>query len=71
MKACNPGGITEENGSKMEVVGYPEDLVNLAEEYREKLIEAVAETDDELMNKYFEGEELTTEGERGVTRVSD
>jgi len=48
-------------GQKFEVVDIPEDLVDLAEEYREKLIEAVAETDDELMNKYFEGEELTTE----------
>jgi len=46
-------------GSKYEVVDIPEDLKEKAEEYREKLIEAVAETDEELMNKYFEGEELT------------
>ncbi|MDE8718616.1 GTP-binding protein, partial [[Eubacterium] siraeum] len=32
-----------------------------AQEYREKLIEAVAETDEELMMKYLEGEEITNE----------
>jgi elongation factor G len=48
-------------GSAYEVVDIPEDMIEKAEEYREKLIEAVAETDEELMNKYFEGEELTEE----------
>ena len=37
----------------------PADLVEKAEEYRAKLIEAVAETDDALMEKYFGGEELS------------
>jgi len=48
-------------GQKFEVTDIPEDLVEKAEEYREKLIEAVAETDEELMEKYFSGEELTEE----------
>ncbi len=48
-------------GQKFEVTDIPEDLVELAEEYREKLIEAVAETDEALMDKYFNGEELTKE----------
>ena len=39
----------------------PADLVDLANEYRTKLVEAVAETDDELMEKYFNGEEFTIE----------
>ncbi len=39
----------------------PEDLQDLADEYREKMIEAAAEADDELMEKYLEGGELTTE----------
>ncbi|MGH2414535.1 MAG: elongation factor G, partial [Microcystaceae cyanobacterium] len=39
----------------------PEDLLEVAEEYRLKLIEAVAETDEELLEKYLEGEELTEE----------
>ena len=37
----------------------PEDMMDLATEYHEALIEAVAEQDEELMEKYFEGEELT------------
>ena len=39
----------------------PDDMKELAEEYRTKLIEAVAETDDALMEKYLMGEELTEE----------
>ena len=37
----------------------PEEMMDLATEYHEALIEAVAEQDEELMEKYFEGEELT------------
>lgn len=39
----------------------PDDLKELAAEYREKLIEAAAENDEELMMKYLDGEELTIE----------
>ena len=39
----------------------PEDMKAQAEEYRSKLLEAVAETDEELMMKYLDGEELTVE----------
>ncbi|MGL5244142.1 MAG: elongation factor G [Sarcina sp.] len=39
----------------------PADLADQAEEYRAALIEAIAETDEELMMKYLEGEELTLE----------
>ena len=39
----------------------PTDLADVVEEYRDKLLEAVAETDEELMMKYLEGEELTEE----------
>jgi len=48
-------------GQKYEVTDIPADLVDKANEYREKLIEAVAETSEELMEKYFGGEELTVE----------
>jgi elongation factor G len=48
-------------GSKYEIEDIPAELQEKAEEYREKLIEAVAETDEELMEKYFAGEELTEE----------
>ncbi|OQX73336.1 MAG: elongation factor G [Campylobacteraceae bacterium 4484_4] len=54
-------------GSAYEIKEIPEDMVEKAEEYREKLIEAVAEADDELMEKYLGGEELTKEEiKRGI-----
>ncbi|GAA3294591.1 elongation factor G [Arthrobacter citreus] len=48
-------------GAKYEIEPIPADLQEKAEEYRAALIEAVAEASDELMNKYLEGEEFTTE----------
>ncbi len=48
-------------GKIVEETEIPADMVDLAAEYREKLIEAVAEQDEELMMKYLEGEELTIE----------
>ncbi len=46
-------------GTKFEDFDIPDDMKELAEEYRRQLVEAVAESDDALMEKYFEGEELT------------
>lgn len=46
----------------------PEDMVDLANEYREKLIEAIAEQDDALMEKYFNGEEITVEEIKSTIR---
>ena len=46
----------------------PEDLKELAEEYREKLLEAVAESDEELMEKYFGGDGLSIEEIKGAIR---
>ncbi|WP_024791559.1 elongation factor G [Lebetimonas sp. JS032] len=48
-------------GSKYEVEDIPAELRDKAEEYREKLIESVAETDEALMEKYFAGEEITAD----------
>ncbi len=48
-------------GQDYEVVDIPEEMKEQAEEYREVLIEAVAETDEDLMISYLEGEELTEE----------
>lgn len=48
-------------GEKTEVVAIPEDMQEVAAEYRQGLLDHVAESDDELMMKYLEGEELTKE----------
>ncbi|RJQ76917.1 elongation factor G [Amycolatopsis panacis] len=48
-----------QKGEDYAVEDIPADLADRAAEYREKLIEAVAETDDALMEKFLEGEELS------------
>ncbi|HHV73093.1 MULTISPECIES: elongation factor G [unclassified Thermoanaerobacterium] len=48
-------------GTVSDEVEIPADLKDLAEEYREKLLEAVSEQDEVLMEKYLEGEEITEE----------
>ena len=48
-------------GQDVRVEEIPADLVDQAEEYRSAIIEAIAETDEELMMKYLEGEEITAE----------
>lgn len=49
----------EELGAKYDYVDIPSEYVDQAEEYRESLVETVCETDENLMEKYFEGEEIT------------
>ena len=49
----------DDMGNDVRVEEIPEDMKEQAQEYHDKLIEAVAETDEELMMKYLEGEELT------------
>ena len=58
----------DEMGKDMRVEEIPDDMKDIAEEYREKLLEAVAEMDDALMEKYFGGEEITTEEIKAVIR---
>ena len=48
-------------GKDMRDEPIPEDMMELAQKYHDELIEAVAEQDEELMEKYFNGEELTIE----------
>lgn len=50
---------TNDQGTDIQETEIPAELAAKVAEYRTKLVEAVAETDDALMNKYFEGEELT------------
>jgi elongation factor G len=54
----------DDQGRELRVEEIPADLAEPPNEYREKLIETLAETDDELMEKYLEGEELTVERSR-------
>ncbi|BCX88803.1 elongation factor G [Methylomarinovum tepidoasis] len=51
----------ETKGNRFEERDIPEDMVSACEEWREKMIEAAAEADDELMDKYLEEGELTIE----------
>ena len=55
-------------GKVSDEVAIPDELQAQAEEYREKLLEALAETDDELMEKYLGGEELTEDEIRSAIR---
>ena len=51
----------DDMGNDMRVEPIPEDMVDLAEEYRMKMLEACAEEDEAIMEKYLEGEEITKE----------
>ena len=52
---------TNNDGTDILEEDIPADLADKAEEYRTQLLEAIAESDDELFEKYLEGEELTEE----------
>ena len=52
---------TNDLGTDILEEDIPAEYLDQAQEYREKLVEAVAETDEELMMKYLEGEEITNE----------
>ncbi|WP_368497323.1 elongation factor G [Herbiconiux sp. A18JL235] len=55
-------------GAKYEIEEIPDDLKEKAEEYRQVLLETVAETDDALLEKFFGGEELTVAEIKGAIR---
>ncbi len=52
---------TDDLGKTSEHTGIPEDMLDQVEVYRQNLLDAVAESDDDLMMKYLEGEELSIE----------
>jgi elongation factor G len=61
----------EEMGAAYEVEEIPEPLRKKAEAFRNQLIEVISETDDVLMEKYLEGEELTkAEIKRGIRQAT-
>src|SRR5690606_4275857 len=49
----------EDQGTSFEYADIPEDMQDEAQRWREQLVEAAAEANEELMNKYLEGGELT------------
>jgi len=48
----------ETRGAKYEYISIPEEFLSEAEQYREKMLEVLAELDDELMEKYLEGKKI-------------
>ena len=56
-------------GAKYKIEDIPADLVDKAKEYREKMLEAVAEFDDHVMEKYLNGQSLTEDEIRRVVRA--
>jgi translation elongation factor EF-G len=55
-------------GKEIEFVPIPAELTKLADEWRHHLVESVAETDEELLMKYLEGEDLTIDEIKGAIR---
>ena len=51
--------FTDQLGAKPEITAVPADMVDDVQKHRERLVEAIAETDDHLMLKYLEGEEIS------------
>ena len=59
---------TDDLGATWEVTDIPEEMQGIADEYREKLLEAVADQDEELMVMYLEGEEIEADQIRAAIR---
>ena len=55
-------------GKDMRVEEIPDDMKEQAEEYRAKMLEAISEFDDEIMEKYLEGEEISPDAIRAAIR---
>ena len=58
----------DELGEKFEITDIPDDMKAKAQEWRDKMIESVAECDEELMMKFLEGEEISEEEIKTVIR---
>ena len=55
-------------GTEFDIVDIPENMLSEAEAWRDKMVESVAECDEDLMMKYLEGEEITNEEIKAVIR---
>ncbi|MFO7152692.1 MAG: elongation factor G [Bacillota bacterium] len=59
---------TNDLGTDIQVTEIPEEIRDKAEEYREKLLEAVSDQDETIMEKFLEGEEISEEEIKAVLR---
>jgi elongation factor G len=60
----------DDEGKDLEVIDIPDEYMAQAQEYREKLIEALADFDEEIMEKYLNGEEISVEEIKKAIRKS-
>ncbi len=60
---------TDDMGKEPRIAPIPDDLVEQANEYREKMLESLSEVDDVLLEKFLEGEEITPAEIRAAIRV--
>ncbi|MGB1126980.1 MAG: elongation factor G [Opitutales bacterium] len=61
---------SDDSGMTFELAEIPADLIDQAQEYHEKLVEALADFDDELAEKYLDGQELTADDIRQAIRTA-
>ena len=57
-------------GEKIDIVDIPEDMRELADEYREKLIESISDYDESIMEKFLEGEEVGLDELKAAIRLA-
>jgi elongation factor G len=60
----------DELGEKIDIIDIPADMMELAEEYREKLIESVSDYDEDIMEKFLEGEEIGLDQLKAAIRLA-
>src|SRR4029079_18978363 len=51
--------LDEQRGGKWDEIGIPDDMIDQANEYREQMMETIATQDEDLMDKYLGGEEVS------------
>jgi len=60
----------DELGEEIDIIDIPADMMELAEEYREKLIESVSDYDEDIMEKFLEGEEIGLDQLKAAIRLA-
>ncbi len=60
----------DEKGQDLRIEDIPEDMVDMAEEYREKMLDAVSMFDDEIMEMYMEGQDIPVEKIKAAIRAA-